>query len=133
MVLKASRRAGLPDGLFSNQKSKICFILEGLGVNNFDTFYGHLVHLLCFNIFYYGHLVHLLCFNIFYYGHLVYWKVFDIFFPRFGMLYEEKSGIPGDEWKDPPCSLKTSLRRPSLHRRMLSVLTQTTRCRRISL
>jgi hypothetical protein len=33
---------GLPDGLFSNQKSKFGSILEGLRLENVDIFYGHM-------------------------------------------------------------------------------------------
>jgi hypothetical protein len=32
---------GLPDGLFSNQKSQFGQSLEGLGLENVDIFYGH--------------------------------------------------------------------------------------------
>jgi hypothetical protein len=32
---------GLPDGLFSNQKSQFGSILEGLRLENVDMFYGH--------------------------------------------------------------------------------------------
>jgi hypothetical protein len=35
-------RAGLPDGLFSNQKSRLGKNLEGLGIENVVTFYDHL-------------------------------------------------------------------------------------------
>jgi hypothetical protein len=34
--------AGLPDGLFQNQKSQIGYILEGLGMENVGIFYNHL-------------------------------------------------------------------------------------------
>jgi hypothetical protein len=34
--------AGLPDGLFSNQKYQFGSILEGLRLENVDIFYGHL-------------------------------------------------------------------------------------------
>jgi hypothetical protein len=36
--------AGLPDGLFSNQKCKFGNILEGLAMQDVGMFYGHLVH-----------------------------------------------------------------------------------------
>jgi hypothetical protein len=42
--------AGLPDGLFSNQKSKFGKILEGVSMEDVGIFYGHLVH---FTVFYY--------------------------------------------------------------------------------
>jgi hypothetical protein len=35
---------GLPDGLFSNQKSKFGYILEGLALEDVGIFYGHLIH-----------------------------------------------------------------------------------------
>jgi hypothetical protein len=34
--------AGLPDGLFSYQKFRFGFVLEGLGPENVGIFYGHL-------------------------------------------------------------------------------------------
>jgi hypothetical protein len=33
--------AGLPDGLFSDQKSQFWFIFAGLGMENLGIFYGH--------------------------------------------------------------------------------------------
>jgi hypothetical protein len=36
--------AGLPDGLFSNQKSVLGKFLEGLAMEDVGIFYGHLVH-----------------------------------------------------------------------------------------
>jgi hypothetical protein len=36
------RSAGLPDGLFSNQKSQFWYNLEGLGMENVVIFYDHL-------------------------------------------------------------------------------------------
>jgi hypothetical protein len=38
----AAHDPGLPDGLFSNQKSQFGSILEGLRFENVDIFYGHL-------------------------------------------------------------------------------------------
>jgi hypothetical protein len=35
---------GLPDGLFSNQKSKFGLFLEGLAMEDVSIFYGHLVY-----------------------------------------------------------------------------------------
>jgi hypothetical protein len=37
-------RAGLPDVIFSNQKSQIGYILEGLGMENVCLFNAHLEH-----------------------------------------------------------------------------------------
>jgi hypothetical protein len=37
-------QAGLPDGLFSNQKSQFGYILEGLAMENLGLFYDHLVY-----------------------------------------------------------------------------------------
>jgi hypothetical protein len=39
---------GLPDGLFSNQKSKFGFILEALVMEEVAMFYGHLVRFTVF-------------------------------------------------------------------------------------
>jgi hypothetical protein len=43
----ADSKAGLPDGIFSNQKSRFGLIFEGLEMENVETFgthYGHLVY-----------------------------------------------------------------------------------------
>jgi hypothetical protein len=71
----------LPDGLFSKQKSQFGKILECLAMKEVAKFYGHLVY---FTAIWFM----LWPFRIFC-GH------FGIFF-RFGMLYQEKSGSPGD-------------------------------------
>jgi hypothetical protein len=68
--------AGLPDGLFSYQKSKFGYILEVLGMENVGIFYGHLEYFM--TIWYVSWPFCIFC------GHLV-------FFPCFGMLYQEKS------------------------------------------
>jgi hypothetical protein len=34
--------AGMPDGLFSNQKSQFGYILEGLGKENIYIFFDHM-------------------------------------------------------------------------------------------
>jgi hypothetical protein len=66
---------GLPDGIFSYQKSQFGYILEGHAMEDVGIFYGHLVHLTAiWNI--------LWTFN----GYLVY------IFTVFGMLGQEKSG-----------------------------------------
>jgi hypothetical protein len=70
---------GLPDGLFSNQKSKFWSILEGLRMENAGIFYGHLEY---FTIIWYllwplGNVV-------------VIWYIF----PRFGILCQDESGSP---------------------------------------
>jgi hypothetical protein len=41
-------QSGLPDGLFSNQKSKFGLILEGLVMEEVAMFYGLLVHFTVF-------------------------------------------------------------------------------------
>jgi hypothetical protein len=72
----------LPDGLFSNQKSKFWEILERLAMEDIGIFYGHLVHFtaFCYILWTFG-IVR---------GNLVY-------FSRFGILYQEKSGNPGQK------------------------------------
>jgi hypothetical protein len=108
--------SGLPDGVFSNQKSQFAKILEGLAMKDvgvgikmaiwyilhmviwyilwlFGTFDGYLVHFMV--IWYilwlcgtfYGYLVH---FMVIWY---TFWFIWCIF-PRFGMLSQEKSGNP---------------------------------------
>jgi hypothetical protein len=37
-------KPGLPDGLFSNQKSQFGLILQGLAMENLGIFYDHLVY-----------------------------------------------------------------------------------------
>jgi hypothetical protein len=37
-------RPGLPDGLFSDQKSKFGYISEGLAMEDDGKFHGHLVY-----------------------------------------------------------------------------------------
>jgi hypothetical protein len=71
---------GLPDGIFSDQKSEVGYILEGLLIEDVGIVYVPLVYCWPFGIF---------C------GHLVYIIVFVYTFSRFGMLYREKSGNPG--------------------------------------
>jgi hypothetical protein len=72
----------LPDGLFSNQKSK------------FGKFWGVLQWKML--AYFYGHLVHFTDF----------WRILWtlskvrgtlVYFSRFGILYQEKSGNPGTE------------------------------------
>jgi hypothetical protein len=59
-------RPGLPDGIFSNQKSQSGKILEGTSMKDIGTFYGHFI---------YFHLVCMYC------GHLVYFMVIRNIFP----------------------------------------------------
>jgi hypothetical protein len=65
---------GLPDGIFSKQKAQFGSMLEGLGMENA----GHLEYV------FYGHLGP--------FGNLV---VIWYISPRFGILYQEKSGNLG--------------------------------------
>jgi hypothetical protein len=67
------RKAGLPDGLFSNQKSQFGKILEDLARENLGIFYDHLVYFTAI-----GNI--LWPFGIFC-DHLVY-------FPLFGILHQ---------------------------------------------
>jgi hypothetical protein len=69
--------AGLPDGMFSNQKSHFVYISVGLGMENVCIFYGRLEYLT--SIWYFVWPFGTFC------GQLVY-----IF--RFGMLWQDKSG-----------------------------------------
>jgi hypothetical protein len=78
---------GLPDCIFSNQKSPFGQILEGLAKEDVGIFFGHLVYFI--DIWYL-----LWTFGIFY-GHLVYFMDIWYIIPHFGMLYQEKSGNPG--------------------------------------
>jgi hypothetical protein len=73
-------RSGLPDGVFSNQKSKVRYILEGLAMEDVGKFNVHLVYFMDIRIIFCGHLVHF----------LVIWYIF----PRFGMLY-----VPRKIWQ----------------------------------
>jgi hypothetical protein len=60
---------------FADQKSQFGYVLEGLGTENVDTFYGHLK--------YKTNLVHF----------MVMWYISA----RFGMLYQEKFGNPASK------------------------------------
>jgi hypothetical protein len=71
--------SGLPDGLFSNQKSKFGLILEGLAIEDVVMFYRHLVH---FTVF---------CYILWTFGVV---RGILVYFFRFGILYQEKSGNP---------------------------------------
>jgi hypothetical protein len=73
----------LPDGFFSNQKSQFWYILEGPRLENVDIIYVHLDFLRTFGIFF-DHLVHF----------VVIWYIFS----GFGIMYQEKSGIPGPDY-----------------------------------
>jgi hypothetical protein len=70
--------AGLPDGLFSNQKYQFGLILEGLRMENVDIYIG----------IFYGHLGYFM--TIWY----IYCS-FSTFYSGFGIMYPEKSGNPG--------------------------------------
>jgi hypothetical protein len=69
----------LPDGLFSNQKSKFGQIWEGLAMEDVGVFCRHLVHFrfYCYILWTFG-IVR---------GNLAYYS-------SFGILYQEKSGNP---------------------------------------
>jgi hypothetical protein len=72
--------AGLPDGLFSNKKSKFGEIFGG-------SCNGRCWYILCTLGPFYGLLLYFM--DIWY----SLWE-FGILFPRFGILYQEKSGNP---------------------------------------
>jgi hypothetical protein len=67
-------QTGLPDGMFSNQKSQFGKILEGLAMEDDGLFYGHLVHftVVCYILLTFG-IVR---------GNLVYFPPFWYFVPR---------------------------------------------------
>jgi hypothetical protein len=71
--------SGFPDGIFSNQKSQCGWILEGLEVENVRICYSLLEYItaIWYTLWPFGTL-------------LVIWFIF----PRFGILYQEKSGNP---------------------------------------
>jgi hypothetical protein len=82
-LLKVGRNSGLPDGIFSNQKSKFEYIHFGGSCNE------RCWYILWAFVLFYGHVMYVV------YGHLVYFVVIWYIFPRFGMLCQEKSGNPG--------------------------------------
>jgi hypothetical protein len=65
---------GLPDGLFSNQKSLFAYILEGLIRESVNIFYDHLVYFRAIwnNLWQFGKVC----------GHLVHFPHFGMFGPR---------------------------------------------------
>jgi hypothetical protein len=65
---------GLPDGIFSNQKSQFGYKLEGLAMEDFGIFYGHFVYFKAI-----GYILWL--FSIFY-GYLLYFSPFWYVVPR---------------------------------------------------
>jgi hypothetical protein len=72
----------LPDGTFSNQKIPIWENFEGPGKENIGTFYAPLEYITA--------MWYILC----PFGNLVaIWHIF----PRFGILYREKSGNPDSD------------------------------------
>jgi hypothetical protein len=82
-------QAGLPDGIFSWQKSQFGKIFEGLAFEVVDMFHCLLVHV------FYGHLVHFMA--IWYTYFIAIWYILWSFgiFSGFGILHHEKSGNPG--------------------------------------
>jgi hypothetical protein len=79
-TLKKSRQesqAGLPDGLFSDQKSRFGYISGGLAMVDVDVLYGLLV--------YFVYIWSILWTFGLLYGHSVYFKA--IFFPVFVIMY----------------------------------------------
>jgi hypothetical protein len=77
-------RAGLPDGIFSNKKSRSEIILHGLAMEDAGLFYGHSAYF------------------------MVIWYIFH----HFGILYQAKSGNPEleAEMKKKPAALEFSLK-----------------------
>jgi hypothetical protein len=72
-------KPGLPDGIFSNQKSQFGQILEGLAMENVSLFCGHFINFpaIWYILWPFGKFC----------GHLY-------IFPRFGILHREKYGNP---------------------------------------
>jgi hypothetical protein len=50
--MKIELGSGLPDGVFSNQKSKFGEILEGLAMEVVCIFHGHWVHITVFLVYF---------------------------------------------------------------------------------
>jgi hypothetical protein len=71
-------RTWLPDGIFSNKKSKFGYIFEGLRIENVAIFYAHLEYMHYSNLAYF----------------MVIWYFCGNFpyFPRFGIFCQETSG-----------------------------------------
>jgi hypothetical protein len=86
IVSLARRRlcvSGLPDGLFSNQKSQFGKKFQGLRLENVDTFYGHLE--------YFMDIWDILSPFVTFCVHLVHFFSFGIM----RIMHKEKSGNPG--------------------------------------
>jgi hypothetical protein len=60
-VFVPDAESGLPDGLFSNQKSQFGQILEGLRWENVAIFYGHLEYVFDGHLGYFMTLWYILC------------------------------------------------------------------------
>jgi hypothetical protein len=73
-------RTGLPDGLFSYQKSQFRFIFEGAEMENLGIFFGHFWYFKAIWVF-------LMPFGVF----------CDYLVHIFGMLHRLKSGNPAPE------------------------------------
>jgi hypothetical protein len=88
-----NRWPGLPDGLFSNQRSQFGKNFQGLGLENFDIFYGHLE--------YFMDIWDILWPFVTFCVHLVH-------FSSFGIMHQEKSGNPVDGANiSPICELES--------------------------
>jgi hypothetical protein len=74
---------GLPDGLFSNQKSRFGLIWECLAIKDGGKFYGHSVYLTVISYILWP---------------IVHFVVILLYFSRFGTLYQENIWQP---WSDP--------------------------------
>jgi hypothetical protein len=75
-------QSGLPDGFFSDQKSQFGHILEDLGMENVVIYSGHLEYFTTI-----GYILRA-------FGKFL---VIRYIFPRFGILYQEKSGNPASD------------------------------------
>jgi hypothetical protein len=79
ILLRKAKRSRVARRFVFKPKIPIWVNFEGLAIENLGIFYDHLVYFTAIG-------------NI--YGHLVYFVVIWYNSPRFGILYQEKSGNP---------------------------------------
>jgi hypothetical protein len=101
--MAARGAAGLPDGIFSNQKSKLCNfwrVLQWKMLVYYMEIWSTYFTAIWYTFWTFG----------LFYSRLVYFRdiryiswYFGIFCPRFGMLYQEKSGNPEEQQRGQLC------------------------------